>query len=637
MAGALVLLAAVAVADAALPLGVAVWVLYLLPLGMTLFSFTPALPLAVAGGSTLFTLAGFFVSPTTFMPGWLPPTNRALGIVAFWGTAAVAYHFVTSKVALRRQAWLRQGQMELTRAIEGDRSVEEVAEAGLRQLAPWLGAPVGVVHVAEDGRFVRRAAFAVTSEAGPDHYALREGLGGQAALEKKALVLEPGTSERLRFASVLLAAAPAVVVAAPAIVDDEVIAVVELGLTRAIDGADRELFDMALPRLALALRSATDRARLEILLAETQRQAEELQAQSEELRVANEELEQQGEGAARRPGPARGAAGGARGYQRRAGGAVGGSGGARRRPPRGARGAAGAGHRAGEGEPVQVGVPRQHVARAPHAAQQHPHPLEAAGGEPERRLGADEVRYASTIHGASEDLLALINDILDLAKVEAGRVELSLEETSVAWVVEELARTFDPVASERGLAFEKALGPRLPEKLTTDRQRLLQILRNLLSNAFKFTDRGGVALLVEIAAPGRVAFAVRDTGIGIAPENQGAVFEAFHQLEAGPSRRRGGTGLGLSITRELVGRLGGELTLESAPGRGSTFTVTLPVAGPESAVAAQPRERRRSANELPPGAERRGERPRSANLGPGPRGPALLVPSLCLERAVRWE
>ena len=194
-------------------------------------------------------------------------------------------------------------------------------------------------------------------------------------------------------------------------------------------------------------------------------------------------------------------------------------------------------------------------------------------------LSAKQVKFAQTIQASGLDLLSLINDLLDLAKIESGAVTtLHITPTSFAELGEDLERTFRQVAQDRGLQFSIVLDPGLPHTLRTDAGRLKQVLKNLLANAFKFTVSGGVTLRIRRDAPGRVAFAVSDTGIGIPPDKQQLIFEAFQQADGSTSRKYGGTGLGLSISRELTRLLGGELRLESRPGEGSTFTLVLPLA-----------------------------------------------------------
>jgi signal transduction histidine kinase len=206
---------------------------------------------------------------------------------------------------------------------------------------------------------------------------------------------------------------------------------------------------------------------------------------------------------------------------------------------------------------------------------------------PGGNLNAKQVKFAQTIHASGLDLLGLINDLLDLAKIESGAVTaLHVAPASFDEVREDLERTFRHLAQEKGLQFSITVDAALPRTLRTDAVRLKQVLKNLLANAFKFTSRGAVLLRIAPDVPGHVAFSVIDTGIGIPPEKQQLIFEAFHQADGTTSRHYGGTGLGLSISRELTRLLGGELRLSSVPGEGSTFTLVLPLADQRAAVSA---------------------------------------------------
>jgi signal transduction histidine kinase len=206
---------------------------------------------------------------------------------------------------------------------------------------------------------------------------------------------------------------------------------------------------------------------------------------------------------------------------------------------------------------------------------------------PGGNLNPKQVKFAQTIHASGLDLLGLINDLLDLAKIESGAVTaLNVAPASFEELREDLERTFRHLAQEKGLQFSITVDAALPRTLRTDAVRLKQVLKNLLANAFKFTSRGAVLLRIAPDAPGHVAFSVIDTGIGIAPDKQQLIFEAFQQADGTTSRHYGGTGLGLSISRELTRLLGGELRLSSVPGEGSTFTLVLPLADQRAAVSA---------------------------------------------------
>jgi CheY-like chemotaxis protein/two-component sensor histidine kinase len=201
-------------------------------------------------------------------------------------------------------------------------------------------------------------------------------------------------------------------------------------------------------------------------------------------------------------------------------------------------------------------------------------------------LTETQVKFAKTISSAGNDLLTLINDVLDLSRIEAGKVDLTVESVSIAGALDSLHKIFQPAADQKGLAFSSVIEPGTPGQMETDGQRLGQILRNLLSNALKFTERGEVGVRVFAGDQDRVAFAVRDTGVGIPPDQQEVIFEAFRQADGSTHRKFGGTGLGLSISKDLARLLGGTIEVRSAPGKGSVFTLTLPLRYAPAAEAA---------------------------------------------------
>lgn len=195
---------------------------------------------------------------------------------------------------------------------------------------------------------------------------------------------------------------------------------------------------------------------------------------------------------------------------------------------------------------------------------------------PTGNLNEEQVKFAQSIYSAGNDLLNLINDILDISKVEAGKLELAPESIAIGQLVDSLKRTFEPMAGQKKLAFEVTVDQDTPATLVTDRQRIEQILKNLLSNAIKFTSAGKVSVAVSPQPEGMISFVVRDSGIGIHPDQQRAIFDAFHQADGTTSRRYGGTGLGLSISRDLAALLGGSISVDSREGQGSDFTLRLP-------------------------------------------------------------
>ena len=518
--------------------------------------------------------------------------------VITWGGAALLLFLIVAAGAMasrdyrqrERNAWIRGGESLAAFRIQGAQGIEKLGEEVLAFLAEYLGAKVGAVYVHEEGDAYRRVAGHALADSTHAQVVRRgESLVGQAAKDGRALRVADVPEGYLPVASGVGRGKPRELLIAPAVVDGEVQGVVEVGLLRAVDDADRELLDRVAETLGTAMRTSRERERRQALLEETQRQAEELQAQQEELRVSNEELEEQG--SALRESQAR--------LETQ--------------------------HAEMEQVNVQLEERTQQLERQKaeliqaqkdladnarmlertnrykseflaNMSHELRTPLNSSlilakllADNAQGNLDEEQVRYARTIHSSNNELLTLINDILDLSKIEAGQIEINPEDVEIAELVQSMRRTFDPVAADRKLEFHTAVATNVPPSIFTDSQRVQQVLKNLLSNAFKFTPRGDVTLQVSLRDRGRVAFAVRDSGIGIAPRQQEVIFEAFRQADGTTSRQYGGTGLGLSISRELASRLGGSIQLQSAPGMGSTFTLDLPLRLEKMARAEAPR------------------------------------------------
>jgi CheY-like chemotaxis protein/signal transduction histidine kinase/CHASE3 domain sensor protein len=524
----------------------------------------------------------------------LAVTLGGSGVLLFLigGAAVVASRDFRTRQA---QAWIRIGQMGLSEQMQGDQPLDKLGNNLLGFLAGFVEAQVGAVYIAEAGQYQRFAGYAIPADEPVAAVRPGDGLVGQAAKDKRALRVRDVPAGYLPIASGIGKGTPNELVVVPASIDGVVQAVVELGFFGATDEDQRELLSRASESIAVAVRAAKDRQRLEELLQETQQQAEELQAGAEELRVSNEELEEQGR--ALRESQAH--------------------------------------LEVQQSELEQVNSQleeqaqllehqKEDLARAQAILTARADELQRANeykseflanmshelrtplnstlilakllaDNKDGNLTAAQVKFAKTITSAGKDLLALINDVLDLSRIEAGKVELAPEQVSIAATVESLAKTFQPVADQNHLRFSWVVEPGVPEQIETDPQRLGQILKNLLSNAFKFTDKGEVALRVFSPQSGAVAFAVRDTGVGIAPHQQEVIFEAFRQADGSIHRKFGGTGLGLSISRDLAGLLGGAIIVKSALDEGSVFTLTLPLAFcrgarlPETEAASAPR------------------------------------------------
>jgi CheY-like chemotaxis protein len=518
-------------------------------------------------------------------------TALASGILSgLLGAALTAMVFILirrSISARTRQEWLQSGQVGLSAAMMGDKSVEELGDSILSFLSQYLGSQAGALFKGEHGHYYRAAALGIAADADvPVRFNVKDGLLGKVAADGRTLVVRDVPDGYLSIGSALGRDKPRHLVLVPAHADEVVNAVIELGFLHPIDDRIVELLDEAAGSIGIALRSARLRSELQSVLEETQRQAEELQVQSEELRVSNEELEEQG--------------------------------------------------RALKESQVRLEQQQVELEQTNSQLEEQAQTLETQRDELERtsaavslkarelaqasqyksdflanmshelrtplnsllilskllsdnpagNLSGEQVKFAQTIASSGNDLLVLINDILDLSKIEAGHVEMRPESLAISRLTGDLRQLFQPVANERKLDFEIRVADDCPPLIETDRQRLEQILKNLLSNAFKFTESGSVRL--DIAPAGAdLAFAVTDTGIGVSHEQQQTIFEAFRQADGTISRKYGGTGLGLSISRELTRLLGGAIKLDSKAGEGSTFTITIPRAYDPERVGAR--------------------------------------------------
>ncbi|WP_295996943.1 response regulator [Rugamonas sp.] len=512
------------------------------------------------------------------------------GLLAYFGRRELLGLSTTYDAALRRQhehneqlqeqAWLRNGQNELAQQGIGQLALPLLASTLLQFMARYLDVAVGALYVREaDGRLRRAAAYGFSEPASRDEQTLApdQGLVGQSALEKRLIRLDHVPADYIQVNSGLGQSAPASLVLLPIDNDGRVNGVMELGFMRALTARDIDFLQLVAGNIGTAIEATLSRQRLQEAFAETQQLNEELQVQQEELRTANEELEEQSrvleesqvslenqQAELEQTNEQLSMQALALDQKNEALGAV----------------QVELEKRAGDLERASQ-YKSQFLANMSHELRT---PLNSSlilakllSDNVPGNLTDEQVRYADTIYSAGNDLLNLINDILDISKVEAGKLELSPEDVSLRHVLDTLRMGFEPLAQNKQLEFAVELAPELPPTLHTDRQRLEQILKNLLSNAVKFTGAGRISISVGAGADGRVAFAVRDSGIGIRAADHEVIFGAFQQADGTTSRNYGGTGLGLSISRDLARLLGGSISLASTPGEGSVFTLSLPL------------------------------------------------------------
>ena len=578
--------------DLMVPLGIAVWVIYLLPVILAYLAQRPIVPPITA----IVVFAAMVVGLVQARDGINPviaATNRSMAIVVIMILGLSGYAFVRNRMALRRQDWLQQGDMEVSRAAEGEADLGVMADNVLNTLADRLGARAAVFYVRDSDGFRQIAGRGLPPGDLPRSFQRGESHLWRAVEDRTVLTLDRLPAEALPFGSGLVRARTAQSVIAPVLDERRVNGVMEFGFDTPVAPEHLLLLERVASAVGIAVRSANDRARLRALLEETRHQAEELKAHGEELAASNEELAEQTR--ALQDSQARLEHQQAELEEQNALLET------QTQELEAQRDGLTRSQRLLEEQAQRLATESRYksefVANMSHELRT---PLNAllimARLLAENRaatLTEEQVNWAETIESSGRDLLTLINDILDLAKIEAGKLDVTPEAVRPADIALKLERAFAPQARGKGLTFQVEVPANIPE-LETDPARLEQVLRNFLSNAIKFTERGSVTLSAHRDGDG-VAFAVRDTGIGIAPHDQDAVFEAFRQADGTIARRFGGTGLGLSISRELTDLLHGRVSLVSEQGRGSTFTLHLPPrlsgdvpAGPTPGPAAPP-------------------------------------------------
>ncbi|WP_407293023.1 response regulator [Stutzerimonas zhaodongensis] len=490
----------------------------------------------------------------------------------------------THAAALEKQAWYRTGQTQLSESMIGEQALPTLGQNVLGFLARYIGVVVGALYVTQDGKLQRVAEFGWDRDRLNAGRTLEfgEGLVGQVALERRVMQLDHLPQGYLTVSSALGSADASSVLIFPVEDSGMLNAVLEVGFLRALQDEDSELLRRVSETIGSAIEAARYRQRLQRMLAETQQLNEELQVQQEELRAANEELEEQSN--ALRESQAHMEEQQAELEQTNEQLAEHSEELARQRDEMDRKN-----NRLHEvqlmleerAEELQRAsrYKSEFLANMSHELRT---PLNSSlilakllADNPDGNLHEGQVQFARSIYSAGNDLLNLINDILDISKVEAGKLDVHPELVVLTRMVDGLKSLFLAQALEKALQFNVELAADLPPSLYTDRQRLEQILKNLLSNAFKFTEKGSVELRVTRHGE-QLAFAVRDSGIGIPADQQEVIFEAFRQADGTTNRRYGGTGLGLSISRELAQLLGGTIEVTSEPGAGSLFTLIVP-------------------------------------------------------------
>ncbi|ONH50791.1 hybrid sensor histidine kinase/response regulator [Frankia sp. CcI49] len=478
--------------------------------------------------------------------------------------------------ANQEQDWLKTNLARVSGLMQGHRDLATVAELVMDELTPLVDAQHGTFFLTDvtDGDAMLRliASYGYAGSAAvPVTFKVGESLVGQAARTKKQILVAETPADYVRISSSLGQARPVNLIVFPILFEDRVLGVIELASFAPFTEVHRDFLNQLMETIGVIVNTIIANSRTDALLVESQRLAGELQARSSELQVRQEELQRSNADLEEKAAL----------LERQ--------------------------NRDIELKNIEIEQARQEIEeRAQQLALASKYKSEFLANmshelrtplnsllvlarllaqNPTRNLTPKQVEFANVIHSAGSDLLQLINDILDLSKVEAGKMDVHREWSDLGKLVDDLQATFRPLTAEKGLDFAVEVAPDVPTRLFTDEQRLEQVLRNLLSNAVKFTEDGQVALRIHTRHPlepdgggtSKIAFAVVDTGVGISDENLKRIFGAFQQGDGTTSRKYGGTGLGLSISREVAALLGGDIRVESEFGRGSTFTLYLPL------------------------------------------------------------
>ena len=495
----------------------------------------------------------------------------------------------------RNQTWIKTGQTELNEKMSGEQSITTLCNNIITYLSKHVNAQIGAIYVNIDDDFKLYGSYAYNRRKNlSNEIKLGEGIVGQAALEKQPIIITNVPEDYIKIISGVGEAVPKNIAVIPCLYNNEVKAVIELGSFSEFTDIQLQFLEQISMSTAISIHSAEARTKMTDLLNKTLEQSEELQVQQEELRQSNEELEEQARALMESESRLQ----------------------TQQEELRSVNEELEERTRNLEIQRNDISVKNENLKNAQAEIEQKAKALEAANKykseflanmshelrtplnsilvlsqilankKDDNRLTDKQLEYAQTINSSGKDLLRLINDVLDLSKVEAGKMDINYENVDLKELALYVKRSFDPIAAQKGLYFNIEFEKDAPEYIISDNMRVQQIVNNLLSNAFKFTQNGGVKMAIGRLKKEKAAFGsnlekgitveITDTGIGIPGDKQKVIFEAFKQSDGTTSRKYGGTGLGLSISKELAKLLGGAIYLKSSEGKGSTFTLILP-------------------------------------------------------------
>jgi CheY-like chemotaxis protein len=592
-------------------MGIAMWAPSIAIVAFSLYSGRPWFPLLLAALATLTIGIGYWRSEPGPVLRSVVLLNRSIGIITLWVVAFIMQRFIFARKALleqqkatekahallQKQQWANIGRTRISEAIRSDLPIEQLGSSFLHAVASYIEATLGSFSIMTPANELERVAtYAYTP--GPDNkrvVRLGEGLIGEAASSHRILELKNPPERYVTVESSLGRMAPAHILVVPLVFHDQVVGVLEVAGIKEFDADVRALLEYVAEYASIRINAALKRIRLQELLLQTQKQAEELQAQQEELQSTNEELSQQARALMQAQAQLETQQtaleeNNAELEQQQA---------------------------YLEEQKKQLESANRHLHEARLLAEERAKEVETASrykseflanmshelrtplnsilllGQMLHRnklgnLSQEQVESARMIQAAGEDLLNLINDVLDLSRVEAGKLDLQRGEVQVSTLQKNIERSFQGLAQSKGVSLHCSIASPCPSHVISDAQRVEQIIRNFVSNAIKFTEKGTISVCMRTAGSEHpdyaLAIEVRDTGIGIPTDKLDVIFEAFRQVDGSIGRRYGGTGLGLSISRELSTLLHGRILVQSEVGVGSVFTLLLPTELPESAA-----------------------------------------------------